>query len=189
MARKPQKVAYIAGPFRADTLWGVVQNVRKAEEVALKYWKLGYATVCPHLNTANFDGTLTDQTFLDGDIEIMKRCDVVVAMGTWRESRGARNEVALAEVLGMEVLYDGEPRKSRFDSPQAGGTKRPTLEELQAQNVSESSVEEPTRSRRTGCDACNKDGHTDADCPRNDNPRSVSQADGHVDQEADVHPY
>lgn len=34
-----QKLAYIAGPYRADTIHGIVQNIRKAEAVAIKYWK------------------------------------------------------------------------------------------------------------------------------------------------------
>ena len=101
------KVAYIAGPFRAKTHWGIVQNVRAAEQVALKYWKLGYAVICPHTNTANFDGAVEgDNLWLDGDIEIMKRCDLVIAMSNWRNSGGAREEVKLAESLGMEIVFD-----------------------------------------------------------------------------------
>ena len=101
------KVAYIAGPFRASSHWGIVENVRAAERVALKYWKLGYAVICPHLNTANFDGALFDDTFLNADLEIVRRCDVLVAMDTWEKSSGARGEVALAKELGLEIIYDG----------------------------------------------------------------------------------
>lgn len=101
------KVAYIAGPFRSPTHWGVVQNVRAAEKVALKYWKLGYAVFCPHTNTANFDGAIQDdRVWLDGDIEILKRCDVLVAMDTWEKSSGARAEVTLAQELGLEIVFD-----------------------------------------------------------------------------------
>lgn len=113
------KVAYIAGPFRAKTHWGVVENVRRAEVVALKYWKLGYAVICPHTNTANFDGAATDNIWLDGDLEILRRCDVLVAMDTWQNSSGARAEVALAKELGKEVIYDGIYPK---DSPNIGGS-------------------------------------------------------------------
>jgi hypothetical protein len=104
------KVAYIAGPFRSPTFWGIVQNVRAAEAVALKYWKLGYAVICPHTNTANFDGAapkeIEQSVWLEGDIEIMKRCDVVVAMNTWQNSTGAKAEIALAKSLNMEIVYD-----------------------------------------------------------------------------------
>lgn len=102
------KVAYIAGPFRASTFWGMVQNVRAAEAVALKYWKLGYAVICPHTNTANFDGAAADACWLEGDIEIMKRCDVVVAMSTWEKSTGATHEIKVARSLGIPVIFEQE---------------------------------------------------------------------------------
>lgn len=104
------KVAYIAGPFRSKTHWGVVQNVRQAEFVALKYWRLGYAVICPHTNTANFDGAVSKEiersVWLDGDLEFLRRSDVLVAMNTWEVSEGARAEVSLAQELGLEIIYD-----------------------------------------------------------------------------------
>ena len=42
----------MAGPYRADTIYGVAQNIQKARDVALRLWKLGYAAICPHSNTA-----------------------------------------------------------------------------------------------------------------------------------------
>lgn len=105
------KVAYIAGhPFRSKTFWGIIQNIRSAEAAALRYWKLGYAVICPHLNAANFDGASEENIWLSGDIEIMKRCDAVIAMGTWENSSGAKEEIRIAKELGIEVVYDtGEP--------------------------------------------------------------------------------
>jgi hypothetical protein len=103
------QVAYVAGPFRSSTFWGIFQNIRAAEAVSLKYWKLGYAVICPHLNTANFDGAIPkelDSVWLDGDLEIMKRCDVVVAMPTWKNSLGAVNEIRIAIELGIPVIYE-----------------------------------------------------------------------------------
>lgn len=102
-------VAYIAGPFRSATYYGIWCNVRAAEKVALKYWKLGYAVICPHTNTANFDGAVSkenDKLWLDGDIEIMKRCDVVVAMASWESSTGAKAELEIAKECGLEIIYD-----------------------------------------------------------------------------------
>lgn len=106
------KVAYVAGPFRSATHWGVVQNVRAAELVALKYWKQGYAVICPHTNTANFDGAVPKDTeqsvWLDGDLELLRRSDVLVAMSTWERSSGARAEVELAKNLGLTIIFDEE---------------------------------------------------------------------------------
>lgn len=101
------RVAYIAGPYRSkEGVWGIVNNIRAAETIALKYWRLGYAVICPHKNTALFDNAAPDDIWLAGDIEILKRCDVVVAMTTWEASSGARAEIELAKQLGIEIIYD-----------------------------------------------------------------------------------
>lgn len=100
------KVAYIVGPYRAKNGRTILENIRAAEAVAIKYWRLGYAVICPHLNTAFFDGLCEDHVWLDGDLEIVKRCDVLVAMHNWKESAGSVRELQLAESIGKEILYD-----------------------------------------------------------------------------------
>ncbi len=100
------KLAYIAGPYRAKNGRTVLQNCRAAERVAIKYWKLGYSVICPHKNTEFFDGLMPDQTWLDGDLEIIKRIDVLVLMTNWAESLGCQDELRQAEALGKEIIYD-----------------------------------------------------------------------------------
>ena len=100
------KVVYIAGPYRADSPHGIVQNIRRAEAVALKYWLKGCAVICPHKNTALFDGAAPDHVWLDGDLEILGRCDAIVMMDGWRKSKGAIAELAYAKRQGLEVVYD-----------------------------------------------------------------------------------
>jgi len=100
------RIVYVAGPYRADTVYGIRQNIAAAEAVALKYWKLGHAVICPHKNTAGMDGAMPDSTWLEGDIEILKRCDVVVMMQGWIRSAGAGAEHEAAIVEGIEVIYE-----------------------------------------------------------------------------------
>ncbi len=100
------KVAYIAGPHRAKTAWGRQCNINRAADVAAKYWLKGYAVVCPHKNTSQFDGLAPDRVWLEGDLEIMRRCDVVVMMLGWECSQGARAERDEAVRLGKEIVYD-----------------------------------------------------------------------------------
>ena len=99
------KLYYIAGKYSAPTIRGVVLNIRQAEEIALKYWKLG-AVICPHTNTALMDGELDWETVLQGDLEIIRRCDAVVFMKDWESSKGAVREHSLAVELGKELIYD-----------------------------------------------------------------------------------
>jgi hypothetical protein len=91
------KVAYVAGPYKASTTYKTLKNIREAEYVALKLWKMGYAVICPHKNTSLFDGECEETVWLDGYLEIIKRCDVVVPLPSWLESGGSIIEVAYAK--------------------------------------------------------------------------------------------
>lgn len=104
-----RKVAYVAGPYRAATARGVVENIRRAEAVALELWARGYVAICPHKNTSLFDGALPDSAWLEGDLEILRRCDLVVCTDDYQRSSGARREVELAIELSIpayETLDD-----------------------------------------------------------------------------------
>lgn len=107
-ASRGMKIAYIAGPYRGKSEHEIVNNIRAAELVAQKYWQKGYAVICPHKNTALFGGLCPDETWLAGDIEIMKRCDVVVMMENYKQSSGAKEELAVAQSLEMEIIFEGE---------------------------------------------------------------------------------
>jgi hypothetical protein len=100
------KLAYIAGPYRANTPRGIVENIRKAEAVAIRYWKIGYAVICPHKNTALFDGLMPDAVWIEGDQEILSRCDVIVFCSGWEASHGCQLEMQLAQRLGKTIFFD-----------------------------------------------------------------------------------
>lgn len=103
------KVIYIAGPFRAPTAWGIAENVRRAERAALEVAKLGAMPLCPHANTAHFQGECTDQFWLDGTMELLRRCDAVLTVEGWLASSWARAEVEEALRLGKPVFTETEP--------------------------------------------------------------------------------
>ena len=98
------KLIYVAGPYRAPTEWGLVQNIRNAEALALEVWKLGAACICPHKNTAFLGGVCEDRVWLEGDLEMLRRCDAVVCTSDWQRSEGARNEVVEAHRLNIPVF-------------------------------------------------------------------------------------
>jgi hypothetical protein len=103
------KIAYIAGPYRAsgsDFGKTVIENIRAAELVAIKYWRLGYAVICPHLNTAFFDGLCPDDTWIRGDMEFVRVCDVMVMMRGFQHSSGAMREYQRALTLKKEIIFD-----------------------------------------------------------------------------------
>jgi hypothetical protein len=100
------KIAYIAGPYRAPSEFYVLENIRQAERVALKYRQLGYAVICPHENTAFLGGACPDETWLNGDLEFVKRSDVIVMLPNWQQSVGSRQEHVVATKLGKQIIYE-----------------------------------------------------------------------------------
>jgi hypothetical protein len=98
------KVAYVAGPYRASTPYQTLLNVQEASRVSLELWKMGYAVICPHKNTSMFDGECEELIWLNGYLEILKRCDIVIITHNWDESDGAIKEVAFADSLGIPVM-------------------------------------------------------------------------------------
>lgn len=96
------KLVFVSGPYRGD----VEGNISRAKRAAVRLWQRGYAVICPHLNTANFDGLCDDEVWLTGDLEILARCDTVYMLTNWKASEGARAEHRLAADLGKEIVYE-----------------------------------------------------------------------------------
>jgi nucleoside 2-deoxyribosyltransferase len=99
------KLIYVAGPYRADNAWEVEQNIRRAEELAFRVAEAGAMPACPHTMTRYWDGTLTDEFWLEGTLELLRRCDAVVLVHDWGRSVGTRGELAEAQRLDIPVFY------------------------------------------------------------------------------------
>ncbi len=102
-------VVYISGPYRANTINEIVQNIRVAEYYSGLMWKVGAVAICPHKNTALMDGLIPDEKWLDGDITIIERLDpwkdFILMLPGWENSQGAQRERARAMKLDVAVLY------------------------------------------------------------------------------------
>lgn len=103
-------VAYVAGPYRDPRgPFYIRENIRRAEAVALDLWQQGVPALCPHLNTALFDGAAPDEVWLAGDLVMLARCDVVVLTEDWSRSAGTRAEARFAEQSGIPVFVWESP--------------------------------------------------------------------------------
>lgn len=98
------KLIYVAGPYRGPNAWEIECNIRRAETLALEAWRLGVAVICPHANTAHFQGAAPDEVWLEGDLEMLRRCDAVLLTPDWGRSAGARAERDEAVRRGIPVL-------------------------------------------------------------------------------------
>ena len=100
------RVIYVCGPYRDSRgEWYVHQNIEEAKCITRELWLMGAVPICPHANSAMFGGhDIPDHVWLDGDLEILKRCDAVVAMPHWTKSKGATCEVEFAHRNGIPVF-------------------------------------------------------------------------------------
>jgi len=98
-------VVFLSGPYRSSTENRIYQNIQTAREYAVKLWKQDYAVICPHLNSAFMGGMVPDSAFLDGDLEILKRCDKICMLPYWMDSEGARAEYDYAMMHGIEEVF------------------------------------------------------------------------------------
>lgn len=104
------KVVYVIGPFRAATHWDLLQNVRQAERLGLEVAKRGAMPLIPHNNTANFNGLLSEDFWVEGTKELLRRADAAITVeaigGEWQKSVGSVGEVReMGEVLGRPVFH------------------------------------------------------------------------------------
>jgi len=119
------RVAYVSGPYRSHNLRVVIDNIRAAESIAIELWRMGFAVICPHMNTMLFDGTLdmkytddgeashwdggADIQFIRGDIAIIERLtphfDCIVMIPGWKNSAGAGLELEAARKRDLLVYY------------------------------------------------------------------------------------
>ncbi len=98
------KVIFISGKYRADTEWELEQNIENARNAAADLWQQGYIVICPHMNSAHMGGLCDDSIWLDGYIEILKRCDAIYLLKGWEESIGSVNEFNIAYHENKEIF-------------------------------------------------------------------------------------
>ena len=100
------KVVYLIGPYRDKRgAWYIDQNIQAAKNVSAQLWGSGFAVICPHANTAHFDGAASDEQFLEGLIEIMCRTDCVYVLPGWENSSGSLAEINEARIRGIPVYF------------------------------------------------------------------------------------
>lgn len=100
------KVIYVSGRYRGKSETEVFENIVKARGVAVKLWRDGWAVICPHTNSLFMGTRLGDKAFIEGDLEIVKRCDAIYMLRGWEQSRGAKRELEIAIETGLKVYYE-----------------------------------------------------------------------------------
>ena len=99
------KLVYVAGPYRADTTNRIWHNITIARMYGEAIAMQGDMPVIPHTNGAFMDGIQTDEFWLEGTMEMLRRCDAIYLLPHWKQSVGARAEWKEAKRLKIP-LYE-----------------------------------------------------------------------------------
>ena len=114
-----KKLIFVSGPYRAPTKEQIEININNAREAAIKIWQGGDYALCPHLNSCNFDGLCDDSVWLEGDLEMLRRCDAIYMLQNHANSEGATRELELAQELGLEIYYELQDGLAEPQPPEA----------------------------------------------------------------------
>jgi len=111
-------IAYVAGPYRADTVEARDANIAAADAVGRALVTKGYAVFIPHNNTRHWeeDGRFSHEDCIDIDLAILERCDLLVVVGDYTASAGTRREIDWARRNGIPVYLsvDAVPPPEQF---------------------------------------------------------------------------
>ncbi|MEM1225951.1 MAG: DUF6378 domain-containing protein [Planctomycetota bacterium] len=121
---------YIAGPMRGKPFF----NFPAFDEAKAKLESEGFRVVSPADldRQAGFDPELLGSYYdwhdlnkcgfslmdaIERDVEALKKCSGIFMLSGWEASKGAKAEKALAEWMGLSVLYqdDADPREDEED--------------------------------------------------------------------------
>lgn len=99
-------LAYVAGKFSGNERAEVERNIRAAEAVGIELARAGFVPVVPHSNTSapEYEDVQPYNFWIKATLELMRRCDIVVCVDNWRDSSGAKAEVAEQMRLGKPVF-------------------------------------------------------------------------------------
>ena len=99
------KLVYVIGPYRAESISGIVENIRSAEGLSKVLWHMGYAVLCPHMNSSLMDGLVPDERFLAGAKIMLSLCDLAVVLPGYRKSAGSKAEIRWAQSEEIPVFF------------------------------------------------------------------------------------
>jgi len=125
---RQRKVIYICAPYRAKLHCQIHCNIFAAWRLAADVWAAGFTALCPHANSAHMDERVPDRAFLDGSLELLRRCDAAIVARVVDPlnpdhvviSDGMAKEIEEAERLSLPVvhsvnelweLFSGEPEE------------------------------------------------------------------------------
>ena len=123
--RRTLRRIYVAGAYTAPTPHGIAENINAAADLAEDLRAAGFLPYVPHTGLAGARAVgvdlvegegrkqdvflcLPDLTWdeaMDDCRDLLPRMDALILVPGWQESRGAKEEKALAEAEGLPVFF------------------------------------------------------------------------------------
>ena len=99
---------YVAGPYSADNVLGVLRNIGRGEEVCAALFMEGYSPFCPwHDKTYAMhihDERLQVDDFREHSMSWLEVSDVLFLVEGWQKSQGTKAEIRRARELGIPIF-------------------------------------------------------------------------------------
>jgi len=111
MRKRKLELLYVAGRYRSASAAEVERNIRFAEQFGMLAAETGlWFPVIPHANTMHWERIwgFDDEFYLQGTMELMRRCDALLLIPGAETSDGAIAEVLEAQRLNMNIFYNWE---------------------------------------------------------------------------------
>ena len=104
------KRIYIAGPYSADNVMDVLDNIGEGIDISTKMFKEGFAPFCLwldyHYVLMDRQHKLTIKDFYDYSLAWLEVSDAMLVIGDWQSSKGTLNEIEFAKEKNIPVFYN-----------------------------------------------------------------------------------
>lgn len=100
------KLIYLAGPYSTGSILEIADHICQGRDMAIELMERGYAPYCPWLDweLAVRKHRLTVEHFKQCGLTILAKCDAMLLLPGWEDSRGTREEIAFARMLNIPVF-------------------------------------------------------------------------------------
>lgn len=99
------KRIYVAGPYSADNIMGVLTNIRNGSNAAAELMSKGFAVFCPFWDflaaLGPWGDALPKKAFQANSMAFVETCHAMLVLGY---SSGVEREIARADELGIPVF-------------------------------------------------------------------------------------